>query len=118
MKHMKMTKIQNCLRFLCLVLLIGCSNEWKDGKYFVRESPEDPSEKTLYMELSDGNAQGKVEQIRMIGNNKTHIIVKGAKDQFWIIKKNDGSVTGPLALDEFKLVSFKMKLDDIDLKKI
>jgi hypothetical protein len=104
--------------FICLVSLFGCSNEWKDGQYVIKDSPEDPSQKTLYLEFPAGNAQAKVKNIKMIGKSNTHIIAQTTNNQYWIVEKSNESVMGPMSLDEFKLISYKMRQDDIDMKEI
>ncbi len=114
-------RMKNTLFFLLVIIVIsifGCSNEWKDGNYVVRDSPSDPSQKILYLELSGGKAQKKVDHIKMIGKSDTHIIVETTNNKYWILEKSNEFVMGPLSLDDFKLLSFKMRLGDIDLEKL
>ena len=112
---------------LVLLLLVGCSNEWKDGFYSVRVSPEDPSKFTLYIATPDGNLHGRVEFVEKIGSNSKFIVILNKNKQYWIIEKSKDSpllnaneiVIGPMSLDEFKLISFKMmQIKKITLKEI
>ena len=112
--------------FLTFLMLFGCSNEWKDGPYSTKLSPEDPSKITLYIDTPDGNLHGRVEFVERIGSDSKFIIVQSKNKQFWIIEKSKDApilnaneiVIGPMLLDEFKLISFKMKINKITLNEI
>lgn len=98
-----------------------------DGPYFVETGPGE-SYKTLYYDLGDGNAIGRVENIKRAGHTDQFIIAEVEKGYYFIDRQKDNKflngneIIGSLKshdyflnwLDSLKIANFKF---DYSLEK-
>lgn len=56
-----------------------------DGPYFIEAAPE-ANYKTLYLDLGDGNAIGRVENVKRVGHT-THFIIAETHNGYYFINR-------------------------------
>ena len=114
--------MKTLILILLFIFLSGCSEKWKDDKYSVSISPEDPSRLTLY--ISHETIQhGRIEWVKKIGSNSSYIIAEDTNGKYWIIDKlkdqvnlnADEIVIGPLLLKEFEESKKKLNIMNVKL---
>lgn len=116
--------------FLLVVLgltSVGCFDVfeptyWKEGKYFIKNNPAEPSCKVLYRDL-DGAGISRVTCIVQIGSDSNFILSRSGEDTYWVLdKKRDRDdlnaeeiVEGPLNFEQFRKRTSQLGADNIKL---
>jgi hypothetical protein len=118
--------------FINSLVLTGCFDliEWKywsDENYSVTINPGTASSKTLYYDLENNNAIGRVDFVKRIGSNKKYIIVESTKSekdntiQYCILNKEKDSkyLNGDEIMEgPYSLLNFNKKKKELGISQL
>lgn len=96
----------------------------------MKDSPSDPSNKTLYYDLN-GDGIGRVNHVSRLGTNDSFIIVESAgsrqspRNMYWILDKDKDTkfmnsneiIEGPFSLEEFNARKEELGIGNLNLNE-